>query len=96
MSTSNLSARPELVIQSRKAAYCARRRLDSPHLTTQDMEDMAQAAALVYWKQHREGRSPAFCFVCARNAAEKYFFRTHSGQKSPQPLVSRRPHARWR
>ena len=86
MSTDNLSAEPELVIQSRKAAYCARRRLDGPDLTTQDMEDMSQAAALAYWKQHREGRSPAFCFVCARTAAEKYFFRHILGRNPRNPL----------
>ena len=86
MSTDNLSAEPELVIQSRKAAYCARRRLDGPDLTTQDMEDMSQAAALAYWKQHRAGRPPAFCFVCARTAAEKYFFRHILGRNPRNPL----------
>ena len=54
MSTSHLPGESELVVQSRKAAYCARRRLDGPDLTTHDMEDMGQAAALAYWKQHRE------------------------------------------
>jgi DNA-directed RNA polymerase specialized sigma24 family protein len=86
MSTSNLPAEPELVVQSRKAAYCARRRLDRPELTTQDMEDMIQAAALAYWKHHRQGRSPAFCFVCARTAAEKHFFRQILGGNPRNPL----------
>ena len=48
MSTSHLPGESELVVQSRKAAYCARRRLDGPDLTPQDMEDMIQAAALAY------------------------------------------------
>jgi hypothetical protein len=86
MSTSHLPGESELVVQSRKAAYCARRRLDGPDLTTHDMEDMIQAAALAYWKQHREGRSPAFCFVCARTAAEKYFFRHILGRNPRNPL----------
>ncbi len=86
MSMSNLHAEPELVVQSRKAAYCARRRLDGPDLTMQDMEDMIQAAALAYWKHHRDGRPPAFCFVCARTAAEKYFFRYILGRNPRNPL----------
>jgi DNA-binding CsgD family transcriptional regulator len=86
MSMSNLHTEPELVVQSRKAAYCARRRLNGPDLTPQDMEDMIQTAALAYWKHHREGRPPAFCFVCARTAAEKYFFRQILGRNPRNPL----------
>jgi hypothetical protein len=86
MSTSNLHVEPELVVQSRKAAYCARRRLNGPDLAPQDMEDMIQTAALAYWKHHREGRTPAFCFVCARTAAEKYFFRHVLGGNPRNPL----------
>lgn len=86
MSTSNLHAEPELVVQSRKAACCARRRLNGPDLAPQDMEDMIQTAALAYWKHHREGRPPAFCFVCARTASEKYFFRHILGRNPRNPL----------
>lgn len=86
MSTSHLPAEPELVVHSRMAAYCARRRLDSPDLTPQDMEDMIQTATLAYWKHHRQGRPPAFCFVCARTAAETYFFRQILGRNPRNPL----------
>jgi hypothetical protein len=73
MSTNALPAEPEWLVKSRKAAYCARRHLNggAEDLTVQDMEDMIQAATLAYWKHHREGRPVPFCFVCARQAAEK-------------------------
>jgi len=86
--TYDLPKEPELVVQSRKAAYCARRRLNggANNLTTQDMEDMIQAAALAYWKHQREGRPVPFCFVCARQAAEKYFYRKILGRNPRNPL----------
>ena len=88
MSTNALPTEPEWLITSRKAAYCARRRLvggvDS--LTAQDMEDMIQTAALAYWKHHCEGRPVPFCFVCARQAAEKYFYRKILGRSPRSPL----------
>ena len=56
MSTYNLPSEPEWIVKSRKAAYCARRRLNGADLTVQDMEDMIQSAALAYWKFHRQGR----------------------------------------
>jgi hypothetical protein len=87
MSTYTLPAESELIVKSRKAAYCARRRLGgADNLTTQDMEDLIQAAALAYWKHHREGRSIPFCFVCARQAAEKYFYRQILGRNPRSPL----------
>ncbi|MCL7453312.1 MAG: hypothetical protein M8467_09710 [Anaerolineae bacterium] len=88
MSTHNLPQKSELIINSRKAAYCARRRLNGGGdiLTPQDMEDLIQAAALAYWKHHREGRPIPFCFVCARQAAEKYFYRRIVGRNPRSPL----------
>jgi hypothetical protein len=88
MSTHALPTEPEWFVTSRKAAYCARRRLNggADNLTAQDMEDLIQAAALAYWKQHREGRPVPFCFVCARQAAEKYFYRQVWGRNPRNPL----------
>ena len=88
MSTHDLPQEPDLVVQSRKAAYCARRRLNggADNLTAQDMEDMIQAAALAYWKQQRQGRPVPFCFVCARHAAEKYFYRKILGRNPRNSL----------
>jgi hypothetical protein len=85
MSTYNLPNKPERLVKSHKAAYCARRRLGAD-LSSQDMEDMIQAATLTYWKHHREGRPVPFCFVCARRAAEKYFFRKILGRNPRSPL----------
>ena len=86
MSTYDLPQESELIISSRKAAYCARRRLNGADLSAQDMEDMIQAATLAYWKHHREGRPIPFCFVCARQAAEKYFYRKIVGRNPRSPL----------
>ena len=55
MSTNALPAEPEWLVTSRKAAYCARRRLNGADLSPQDMEDMIQAATLAYWKHRRDG-----------------------------------------
>ena len=86
MSTNALPAEPDWLVTSRKAAYCARRRLNGADLSPQDMEDMIQAATLAYWKHHREGRPVPFCFVCARQAAEKYFYRKILGRNPRSPL----------
>ena len=86
MSTHDLPTEPEWLVTSRKAAYCARRRLNGADLSPQDMEDMIQAATLAYWKHHREGRPVPFCFVCARQAAEKYFYRQILGRNPRSPL----------
>ena len=87
MSTNALPAEPEWLVKSRKAAYCARRRLNGAALTTRDLEDTIQAAALAYWKHQQEGRSIPFCFVCARHAAEKYFYRKILG-RNPRSFLS--------
>ena len=88
MSTNTLPQEPEWLVTSRKAAYCARRRLNggADTLTPQDMEDMIQVATLAYWKHHREGRPVPFCFVCARQAVEKYFYRQVRGRNPRSPL----------
>lgn len=82
MCTYDLPQESELIVSSRKAAYCARRRLSvgGDILTAQDMEDMIQAATMAYWKHHQKGRPIPFCFVCARQAAEKYFYRQILGR----------------
>ncbi|MEE4235474.1 MAG: hypothetical protein V2I51_02005, partial [Anderseniella sp.] len=89
MSTWDPPQEQELVVQGRKAAYCVRRRLagGSDLLTPQDMEDLIQTATLAYWKHHREGRPVPFCFVCARQAAEKHFYRQLMG-RNPRSTLS--------
>ena len=42
MSTHDLSQESELIVSGRKAAYCARRRLNGADLSAQNMEDMIQ------------------------------------------------------
>jgi DNA-directed RNA polymerase specialized sigma24 family protein len=86
VSTNALPAEPEWLVKSRKVAYCARRRLTGADLSPQDMEDLIQAATLAYWKHHREGRPVPFCFVCAHQAAEKYFYRQVRGRNPRSPL----------
>jgi DNA-binding CsgD family transcriptional regulator len=88
MITRDPSQEEELVVQGRKAAYCARRRLFGAGdlLTPQDMEDLIQTATLAYWKHHREGRPVSFCFVCARQAAEKHFYRQLMGRNPRSPF----------
>jgi hypothetical protein len=51
------------------------------------MEDLIQTATLAYWKHHREGRPVPFCFVCARQAAEKHFYRQLMG-RNPRSTLS--------
>lgn len=86
MSTYDLPKEPEWLVKSRKAAYCASHRFNGADLTTQDMEDLIQVAALAYWKHHREGRPVPYCFVCARQAVEKYFYRNILGRNPRSPL----------
>ena len=86
MSTQDLPQESELIVGGRKAAYCARRRLNGADLSSQDMEDMIQAATMAYWKHHRAGRAIPYCFVCARQAAEKYFYRRILGRNPRRPL----------
>jgi hypothetical protein len=43
-------------------------------------------AALAYRKHQREARPVPFCFVCARQAAEGYFYRKILGRNPRHPL----------
>jgi DNA-binding CsgD family transcriptional regulator len=88
MSASGLPTESELIVKGRKAAYCARRRLgqSSDLLTGQDLEDLIQVATLAYWKHHQNGRPIPYCFVCARQAAEKYFYRNIMGRNPRSPF----------
>ena len=88
MSTFEPSREPEWLVKGRKAAYCARRRLGEAGdlLTTQDMEDLIQVATLAYWKHQRDGRPVPFCFVCARQAAQKHYYRQILGRNPRSPL----------
>jgi hypothetical protein len=47
---------------------------------------LIQAASLAYWKHHQDGQPVPFCFVCARQAAEKYFYRQILGRNPRSPL----------
>jgi hypothetical protein len=89
MSASDLPTESELIVKGRKAAYCARRRLGeaSDLLTGQDMGDLIQAATLAYWKHHQNGRPIPFCFVCAQQAAEKYFYRCQKFVRRDTPFA---------
>ncbi|MBN1661048.1 MAG: sigma-70 family RNA polymerase sigma factor [Anaerolineae bacterium] len=88
MSTDTLPAEPDWLVRGRMAAYCARRRmnLDTTDLTPQDMEDLIQVARVAYWKHLRDGRPAAFCFACARNAAQNYFRRQIRGRNPRFPF----------
>ena len=87
MSTETVTTEPEVVVKSRMAAYCARRRLGDVDLTQADMEDLIQTASLVYWKHFRAGMPVPYCFVAARDAAEKYYFRQILG-RGPRNALS--------
>ena len=88
MCTYGLPQKSEWIVSSRKAAYCARRRLSGGGdiLTAQDMGDVIQAATMAYWQHHRAGRPIPYCFVCARQAAETYFYRRILGRNPRSPL----------
>jgi hypothetical protein len=87
MSRNALATEPNWLLTSRKAANCARRHLNGADMSPQDMEGMIQAAALAYWKRHRDGQPVPCCFVCARQAAEKCFYRRILG-RNPRSLLS--------
>lgn len=57
----------------RKAACCALVRLGRPDASHEDIEDMAQEAALALWRQWHRGE--CYAFVCARNAALLWYVR---------------------
>src|SRR5690606_38236601 len=81
-----LATEPEVVVKSRMAAYCARRRLEVD-VSWDEMEDMIQSAALAYWKHLQAGMPVAYCFVAARCAAEKCYYRQILG-RGPRRTIS--------
>ena len=80
MSTADLSTEPEVVVKSRQAAYCARCRLGDVQLSRADMEDLIQSAAQAYWKYSQRGQPVPYCFVAARDAAKKCYYRQILGR----------------
>ena len=80
MNTADLSTEPEVVVKSRQAAYCARRRLGDVELSQSDMEDLIQSAAMAFWKCSQRGQPVPYCFVAARDAARKCYYRQILGR----------------
>jgi len=75
------STEPEVVVKSRQAAFCARRSLTAADdLTPMDMDDMIQSAALAFWKYSQRGQPVPYCFVAARDAAKKCYYRQILGR----------------
>jgi len=93
MSTYDVPKEPDLVVQSRKAAHCTRRRPNggADDLAARDMEDMIHAAALAYWQHQREGLLAFFRFVCASQSTRKCLYRKILGWNSPNPLCPNAP-----
>lgn len=58
---------------SNKAAYYALVRLGHPDVSKADTEDMAQEAAVVFWRNQDKGEN--YAFVCARRAALNWYIR---------------------
>jgi len=87
MDTYDASTEPEIVVKSRQAAFCARRSLTADDLTPMDMDDMIQSAALAFWKYSQRGQSVPYCFVAARDAAKKCYYRQILG-RGPLNTVS--------
>ena len=81
MNTYNSSTEPEVVVKSRQAAFCARRRLAAADdLTPMDMDDLIQSAALAFRKYSQRGQPVPYCFVAARDAAKKCYYRQILGR----------------
>jgi len=80
MSTYDLPQEPEIVVKSRQVAFCARRSLGADDLTAVDMDDMIQSAALAFWKYSQRGQPVPYCFVAARDAAKKCYYRQILGR----------------
>jgi len=81
MSTFDLPQEPELLVKSRRAAFCARRSLAAADdLTPMDMDDLIQSAALAFWKYSQRGQPVPYCFVAARDAAKKCYYRQILGR----------------
>ena len=80
MNTHDVSTEPEIVVKSRQAAFCARRSLGAHDLTAMDIDDMIQSAALAFWKHSQRGQPVPYCFVAARDAAKKCYYRQILGR----------------
>ena len=80
MNTHDVSPEPEIVVKSRQAAFCARRSLGADDVTAVDMDDMIQSAALAFWKYSQRGQPVPYCFVAARDAAKKCYYRQILGR----------------
>jgi DNA-binding CsgD family transcriptional regulator len=81
MDTKVLESSKALMEAARQAVFHARSRFLSPNtfLNYWDVEDMMQAAALVYWQSLRRGQHQAYAFVAASRAAARCYAQTLVG-----------------
>lgn len=81
MDTKVLESSNALMEAARQAVFHARSRFLSPNtfLNYWDVEDMVQAAALVYWQSLRRGEHQAYAFVAASRAAARCYAQTLVG-----------------
>ena len=81
MDTKVLESSNALMEAARQAVFHARSRFLSPNtfLNYWDVEDMVQAAALVYWQSLRRGEHQAYAFVAASRAAARFYAQTLVG-----------------
>lgn len=81
MDTKVLESSNALMEAARQAVFHARSRFLSPNtfLNYWDVEDMIQAAALVYWQLLRRGQQQAYAFVAASRAAARCYAQTLVG-----------------
>ena len=81
MDTKIFESSNALMDTARQAVFHARSRFLSPNtsLNYRDVEDMIQAAALVYWQSLRRGEHQAYAFVAASRAAARCYAQTIVG-----------------
>jgi DNA-binding CsgD family transcriptional regulator len=81
MDTKVLESSKALMEAARQAVFHARSRFLSPNtfLNYWDVEDMMQAAALVYWQSLHRGQHQAYAFVAASRAAAHCYAQTLVG-----------------
>jgi DNA-binding CsgD family transcriptional regulator len=81
MDTKVLESSKALMEAARQAVFHARSRFLSPNtfLNYWDVEDMIQAAALVYWQSLHCGQHQAYAFVAASRAAARCYAQTIVG-----------------
>ena len=77
-----------LMDTARQAGFHSRSRFLSDHtvLNHWDVEDMIQAAALVYWQSLRRGEQPGYAFAAASRAAARCYAQTIAG-RNPLDIV---------